>query len=254
MVSKIDYAKYVNGKTLMYVNTNRYSNSQNWVSLESLFQDSDFIDLLSTKLTGKKPKSYERELLLKTLLLVSMGVGDEPPSVFVPKTISSTTKDKRFSVINGLIGGLATLGTHHLGAVYDVMQMYLDIGNKNVEKYVKEKIRDGETIFGFGHPVFNEDPRPKLLLDEIDKYFLEDVHRKKYTQLEELLMEDKNLHPNIDAISGLSYTCLKFQPEHGLYLSFLARSLSMICHIEEEQEEKPFSFFLENSKVKTNKK
>ena len=254
MVSKIDYANCSDGKTLMYVNLNRFnSSSQNWVSLESLFQTSDFIDLLSSKLTGKKLERYERELLLKTLLLVGMGVGHEPPSVFVPKVISSTTKDKRFSVINGLIGGLATFGTHHLGAVYDVMQMYFEIVDKDKRKYVEDKIKDGEIIFGFGHPVFREDPRSKLLLDEIDKGFARNKYRKSYAQLEEILREEKNLYSNIDAVTGLSYVCLGFQPEHGIYLSFLARSLSMVCHIEEEQGEKPFSFFLENSKAENNK-
>ena len=36
-----------------------------------------------------------------------------------------------------------------------------------------------------------------------------------------------------------------FEPEHGIYLSFLSRSLSMVCHILEEVPKKPFSFMNE---------
>jgi citrate synthase len=255
MKSKIDYTENNEGRTTMYINYNSYnSDSVDWVSLESLFQDHDFIDLLFLKLIGKKAIPEEKKLFLKTLLSVSMGVGHEPPSIFIPKTISSVTKDKRFAVINGLIGGLTSFGTSHLGAIYDIMQLYLKLKDTNIKKYVEKKLKNGGIIPGFGHPVYNKDPRPDLLSAEIDKYFLDNVYKIKYNQLEEILVEKKGLRPNVDAIVGLSYTCLGFQPEHGLYLSFIARSLSMVCHILEEQERKPFSFFLENTCVQDNKK
>lgn len=251
MRSKIDHVLNNKDETTMYINYNKYdSGSSNMVSLEKIFADHDFIDILFLKLTGKKVKPEKRELLLKTLVLVSMGVSHEPPSVFIPKTIASTTKDKRFALINGLIGGLASFGTHHLGAVYDVMNMYSELRDINVERYVKEKLKNKKIVFGFGHPVYTKDPRPALLLKELNKQFKDSAYLEKYKQLARIVSKEKGIHPNVDAVTALSYLCLGFEPEHGVYLSFLARSLNMACHIFEECPKKPFSFFLENSRCR----
>jgi citrate synthase len=248
MESKIDYVLNDSDGTHMYINYNQFnSDAINWIPLDSLCADHDFIDILFIKLTGKKAESKERELLLKTLLLVSMGVGHEPPSVFIPKVIASTTKDKRFAMINGLIGGLAAFGTHHLGAVYDVMDMYKELRYVSVEKYVYRRLKNKEVIFGFGHPCYVKDPRPDLLLKGLHEYFKGNIYLEKYHQLAEILAKEKGISPNIDAIAALSYICLGFEPEHGTYLSFIARSLTMVCHISEEYPKKPFSFFMEQT-------
>jgi citrate synthase len=254
MSSKIDRAESDEEGIRMYINYGRHdSKGVNWVSLESLFQDHDFLDLLFVKLGGKKPSSEERGLLLKTLMLVSMGVGHDPPSVFIPKTIASTTKDERFAVINGLIGGLASFGTHHLGAIYDVMGLYKELRGADVEEYVERRLGNGECIPGFGHPAYREDPRPSLLSKELDRNFADSPDWRNYSHLERVLLERKGLYPNIDAITGISFTCLGFQPAHGVYLSFTARSLSMLCHVLEEGERKAFSFFLEHTRAESNK-
>lgn len=250
-MTQVDFVLNNNNETKMFVNYNKYdSESVKWVNLEDLFINHDFIDLLFLKLTGKKCKFKERELLLKTFMVVSTGIGHEPPSVFIPKTIASTTKDKRFALINGLIGGLASFGTHHLGAVYDVMQMYLELKDNDVSEYVVSKLIKKEIIFGFGHPIYNKDPRPILLLKEINKQFNGNIYLENYNQLVKIVDQEKKLRPNIDAVAALSYVCLGFEPEHGIYLSFIARSLNMVCHIYEEFERKPFAFFLENSRCK----
>ncbi len=234
--------------TKMYVGYGRFDEPyMQWMSLDNLSKNHDFIDLLFVKLVGRRPRFRERELLLRTLLYVSMGVGDEPPSVFAPKTVASTTKDARFAVINGLIAGLATFGTHHLGAVYDVMQMYQQLRGQNVPQYVSGMLSRNELICGFGHPHYAKDPRPQALLSHIQKHYGGNEYLQIYLELSNELLTIKQIHPNIDAIAGLSYCCLGFEPMHGIYLSFLARSLSMICHISEELPKKPFSGYLQKT-------
>lgn len=249
MDSKIDYITNENDEVKMYINYNKYnSDAVEWVEFETLFIDHDFIDVFFLKLTGKIPNAHEKKLLLKTLMLVSMGVGHKPPSVFVPKAIASVTKDKRFAIINGLIGGLLAFGTHHLGAVYDVMQMYKELQYYDVLTYVQRKLKRKQVIFGFGHPYCKKDPRPDLVLQELKDYFKENIFLNKYSQLSDILAKEKGIFPNIDAIAALSYICLGFEPEHGPYLSFIARSLTMVCHISEEYHKKPFSFFMEHTR------
>ncbi len=252
--SKIDSVEQKDGKTKLLTNYAKYNSiDEKWISLEDLFEkNTDFLDLLFVKFRGEAPEEKEKKLLLKTLLIVCSGVGYHPPSIFVPKTIASTTKDRRFAIINGLIGGLCTMGTHHLGAVYDVMVdlQYIkkEAESKDIEdvidEYAGSRLNNGNKIIGFGHPVYNEDPRPKLLYQNIKNTYIKNAYINVYDSLAKKLLDKKDLKPNIDGALALSYLSLGFEPEQGLYLSFLARSLNMTCHILEELPEKPFSFFV----------
>ena len=112
-------------RVIQYISYGRYDAAEKWVSLQELFKerDFDFVDLLYLKLVGRKPLESDRRLLLKTMMISSLGTGCHPPSVMVPKLIASTTKDGRFAIINGLIGSIATFGTDHLGSIADMMEV-----------------------------------------------------------------------------------------------------------------------------------
>ena len=256
IISNIDYHEIKDRNLIQYINCAKYnSKNQDWRSLEELFSksDFDFVDLLFLKLTDKRPTSKERRLFLKTLMIMSLGTGCHPPSVMVPKLVASITKNKEFAIINGLISGLATVGTDHLGAVIGMMKNFEHIKEKSVEEgingavrnYVEFELSKGRKIKGFGHPVYKKDPRPGMLIPEIRKVYGENVYVLVYDELKKFLKEKKGINPNIDAILALSYLSMGFEPEHGIYLSFLSRSLSMVCHILEEVPKKPFSFMNE---------
>jgi len=252
--NKIDFQQIKNSSVDHYINLNKYDNNiENWISLKELFEmNIDFIDLIFIKMIGKTPSSDEKKLLLKTLMLISMGTGYHAPSVLVPRLIASTTKNKEFAVINGLIGGLTTIGTHHLGSVVQVMKMFKhmkdNLRDKNVkdfvEDYINVELKNNRKIHGFGHPVYKKDPRTELLLDEIHSKH-DNVYMDIYNSIAKKLMQEKNIFPNIDAALALSYLSLGFEPEHGIYLSFLGRSLNMVCHILDELPRKPFAFLNE---------
>jgi len=256
IISNIDYHEIKDKNLIQYINYAKYnSKNQEWKSLEELFSklDFDFVDLLFLKLTDKRPTSKEKKLFLKTLMIVSLGTGCHPPSVMVPKLVASTTKNKEFAIINGLISGLATIGTDHLGAVTGTMKdlMYLkektinrSIG-KVVDEYINLELSKGRKIKGFGHPVYKKDPRPVMLIKEVKNTYENSKYITIYNNLVRSVYEKKKIHPNIDAILALSYLTMGFEPEHGIYLSFLSRSLSMVCHILEEVPKKPFSFLNE---------
>jgi len=250
---KIDF-QLVNGKEVRhYINMARYDNAASrWASMEDLFAtDSDFIDLLMLKLTGKYPGYRQKKLLLRALMTVSMGTGYHAPSVLAPRLAASTTKNGNFAVINGLIAGLSTVGTDHLGAVAGVMELFVKIkeeaghGIKEyAENFVSGEIAAGRKIPGFGHPVYEKDERAELLLKEIEKGF-DNEYIEAYSAVAGKLRDEKGIFPNIDAALALAYLSLGFEPEHGIYLSFLGRSLNMMCHIMDELPRKPFSFLNE---------
>jgi len=252
--SNIDFHRLEGDRICQYVNLSKYDSGQeNWHSLEEIFETQDFLDLLFIKLTGFAPTENHKRLLLKTFLITSYGTGCHPPSVMVPKLVSSTTKNREFAIITGLVAGLATFGTDHLGAVVGMMKTGRElcdkINNENINlvisDYVDEQLKRSCKIKGFGHPVYKEDPRPDLLESEVELNFPESKFLNIYRHLKDIIYERKKIHPNIDSVLALSYNVLGFEPEHGIYLSFLSRSLSMVSHILEEQPKKPFSFLNE---------
>jgi len=261
IISNIDYVEVKNGNLTYYINCCKYnSKNQNWKSLDELFSelDFDFVDLLFLKLTDKKPTSKERRLFLKTLMIMSLGTGCHPPSVMIPKLVASTTKNKEYAIINGLIGGLATTGTDHLGAVTGTMRNLIYLKEKTVnrnigkivDEYVNFELSKGRKIKGFGHPVYKKDTRPVMLIKEVKNTYENNKYITIYDNLVRTIYKKKKIHPNIDAILALSYITLGFEPEQGIYLSFLSRSLSMVSHILEEFPKKPFSFVNEMVSMK----
>lgn len=246
-MANIDFQKLNNGYPIHHINWNKYNSElENHKTLEQLFkEEKDFIDTVFIKLTGKDAKRKEKKLLLKSMLLSSMGTGYHPPSILIPKLISSTTKEKNFAIINGLIGGLSSLGTDHLGAICDSMYLIKKFENTKkteIKKYIQKKIENKEKIRGFGHPVYKKDPRPEILIKEIKNTYKKNIYLEIFQTLSKELEKRKNIFPNIDSALAVSYNSLGFEPEQGIYLSFISRSIGMISHILEEFPKKPFSF------------
>ncbi len=259
MINSIDYHVISDGVPLHKISWNKYDcENPKWYALQDLFDDYDFVDLVFIKLTGRSANRAERELFLKTLFMSSMGVGHHPPSVMIPKLVASTTKNKEFAIINGLIGGISSFGTDHLGAISRSMNMISKLKikcekislKKRIKEYVDYKILKNEKIKGFGHPVYRKDSRPEILSKKVRQTYEENLYYDVYSALSDELLRRKGIYPNIDSALALSYLSLGFEPESGVYLSVLSRSISMVSHILEEFPKKPFSFL--NQIIKKN--
>lgn len=83
-------------------------------------------------------------------------------STFTARVIASTGADLA-SCIGGALGALA--GPLHGGAPARTLDMLDEIGSpERAEEWVRERVRRGERIMGFGHAVYRtEDPRSRLL-------------------------------------------------------------------------------------------
>lgn len=248
MKNNIDYHVVKNGIPTHYINWQKYNcEKQNWKTLEELFHKYDFLDLLYVKLRGTEPNEKEKNLFLKTIFISSMGIGHHPPSVMIPKLIASVTKNKEFAIINGIAGGINSYGTDHLGAIVGIMKIFEELKKesnleKSINDYVEKCFLENKKVKGFGHPVYKEDSRPKILEEEVKKTYENNVYIKIYSNLKKILFEKKEIHPNIDSALALSYSSMGFEPEQGIYFSIISRSLSMLCHILEEFPKKPFDF------------
>ncbi len=128
-------------------------------------------------------------------------------STFAGRVTASTLSDI-YSAITTAIGTLK--GPLHGGANEAVMKMLLDIGSPDkVDAYIKDRLARKEKVMGIGHAVYkNGDPRVKHL-----KRFAQALNEQKGSlhwvsmseRIEEIMREEKGLHPNVDFYSASAY-------------------------------------------------
>jgi citrate synthase len=111
-------------------------------------------------LTGREPDPA-RARAVEQYLIATLDHGFHA-STFTGRVIASTGADL-FACLGGALGALS--GPLHGGAPGRVMDMLDAIGTpQRADAWIRDRIRSGERIMGFGHPVYRtEDPRSRML-------------------------------------------------------------------------------------------
>src|SRR5258708_12924338 len=135
------------------------------------------------------------------------------PSTFPPRYIPTTLSDIPSSVV-GAIGALK--GPLHGGANAGVMEMLEEIGKiDRADEWVREALADKKRVMGFGHRVYKVyDPRATVL-KKFSKELGERAGETKWydmsEKVEKVVLEVKELHPNVDFYSASTYHGLSFE-------------------------------------------
>lgn len=128
-------------------------------------------------------------------------------STFTARVVAGTLADM-YGAVTAAIAALS--GPLHGGANTNVMKMLLEIENvENVESYLGKALAEKRKIMGFGHAVYRtEDPRAthlrrlsKQMGQKAGNTRWYDISRK----LEEVMMREKGLYPNVDFFSASAY-------------------------------------------------
>jgi citrate synthase len=128
-------------------------------------------------------------------------------STFAARVVAGTLADM-YAAVTGAIAALS--GPLHGGANTNVMKMLLEIGEiENTESYLRQALAEKRKIMGFGHPVYRtEDPRATHLR-RFSKEMGERAGETRWYEisrrLEELMLREKGLHPNVDFYSASTY-------------------------------------------------
>jgi 2-methylcitrate synthase len=154
--------------------------------------------------TGAKPAPADAKLM--DVLLILHADHELNASTFTARVIASTLSDV-YSALTGAVGALK--GPLHGGANEKVVEMTNEIGSPDkAEAYAMKKLAEKVKINGFGHRVYKTmDPRAKIL-KETEAGVLRTEKEKQTFQtletLEEVMLREKNLYPNVDLYSGLA--------------------------------------------------
>ena len=157
-------------------------------------------------------------------------------STFTARTITSSLSD-----IHGAItGAIASLkGPFHGGANEAVMYMFKQIRKpEKAEKWINNALDKKKVVMGFGHRVYRSgDSR----VPTMKKYFLRVAELKKntaypkmYNILEKIMLQRKNIHPNVDYPCGPTYHLMGIDTDFFTPIFVMARITGWSAHIIEQ--------------------
>ena len=183
---------------------------------------------------GKVPKSEIVKAFDVSLILYAEHSFNV--STFTARTITSSLSD-----IHGAItGAIASLkGPLHGGANEEVMHMMNKIKKpENALKWINNALDKKEVVMGFGHRVYKSgDSR----VPTMRKYFGKVANIKKdkkfekiYDIVEKVMIDRKNIHPNVDYPTGPTYHLMGFDTDFFTPIFVISRITGWSAHIIEQ--------------------
>ena len=157
-------------------------------------------------------------------------------STFTARTITSSLSD-----IHGAItGAIASLkGPLHGGANEEVMHMMNKIKKpENALKWINKALKNKDVVMGFGHRVYK---RGDSRVPTMEKYFKKVSSIKKdkkfikiYDIVKNVMIEKKNIHPNVDYPTGPTYHLMGFDTDFFTPIFVISRITGWSAHIMEQ--------------------
>ena len=157
-------------------------------------------------------------------------------STFTARTITSSLSD-----IHGAItGAIASLkGPLHGGANEEVMHMMNKIKKpENALKWINSALDNKDVVMGFGHRVYKSGdsrvPTMREYFGKVAKIKKDKKFEKIYDIVEKVMIERKNIHPNVDYPTGPTYHLMGFDTDFFTPIFVISRITGWSAHIIEQ--------------------
>ena len=212
--------------------------------LIQLIEEVGFVPSIWLVLTGVLPNK-KQERMLEAILVSGIEHGLGPPSTTVARIVASTGN----SINSAVAAGILAIGEYHGGAGEAAAEIFegalkkeknVDLAARNV---VSEIIKSGKRMPGFGHAIYQVDPRSQTLL----KIAKKERYYGKYISLALAIEQElkkrmgKKLPLNIDGVQAALLLELGFNPKLAKGIFIIGRVPGLVAHVFEEQtEEKPY--------------
>ena len=159
-------------------------------------------------------------------------------STFTARTITSSLSD-----IHGAItGAIASLkGPLHGGANEEVMHMMNKIKKpENALKWINKTLDKKEVVMGFGHRVYKKGdsrvPTMEKYFKKVSKITRDKKFIKIYDTVKNVMIERKDIHPNVDYPTGPTYHLMGFDTDFLTPIFVISRITGCSAHIMEQHK------------------
>ena len=157
-------------------------------------------------------------------------------STFTARTITSSLSD-----IHGAItGAIASLkGPLHGGANEEVMHMMNKIKKpENALKWINKALKNKDVVMGFGHRVYKSGdsrvPTMREYFGKVAKIKKDKKFEKIYDIVEKVMIDRKNIYPNVDYPTGPTYHLMGFDTDFFTPIFVISRITGWSAHIIEQ--------------------
>jgi len=157
-------------------------------------------------------------------------------STFTARTITSSLSDMH-GAITGAIASLK--GPLHGGANEAVMHMFKEIKTPEKAKdWINNALDKKKVVMGFGHRVYRSGdsrvPTMKRYFLKVAEIMKNNKYPKIYETLEKIMLERKNIHPNVDYPCGPTYHLMGIDTDFFTPVFVMARITGWSAHIMEQ--------------------
>lgn len=169
------------------------------------------------------------------------GFGYLPPSVMIPRLSIGTGVPIRQAIAAGFAAG----GPMHIGATEHALRLIariLEITGADGDadavagRLVGAILAEHGRLPGFGHPLFDRDPRPSALIEACAPLLAGTPEQRAYDALVVAAARETGLPPNIDAAMATVFLAAGISdPQAAAALSLCARAVAMVGHCRERR-------------------
>jgi 2-methylcitrate synthase len=158
-------------------------------------------------------------------------------STFATRVITSTTSD----IYSAVVGGIGALkGPLHGGANEQVMHMLKEVGEPDVAKaWMLEALAEKKKVMGFGHRVYRKGDSRVPTMKKYTEKMADFTGEKKWLEianiLEETMVSEKGIYPNLDFPAGPAYYMMGFEIDMFTPIFVMSRVTGWCAHIMEQQ-------------------
>jgi 2-methylcitrate synthase/citrate synthase II len=157
-------------------------------------------------------------------------------STFTARVVTSTQSD----IYSATVAGIGALkGSLHGGANEQVMHMMIEINDPaKAEQWMIDALAQKKKVMGFGHRVYKSGDSRVPTMKKQAQILADITNQQKwmtmYNALEKVMVEKKNIYPNLDFPAGPAYFMMGFEIDFFTPIFVMARTTGWSAHIMEQ--------------------